>query len=301
MDALHDPFFFTITCTLLGLIVGSFLNVVILRLPKMMEQSWRRECSELLTQPVSTETPISLSHPNSHCPACGANIRAWQNIPVVSWLLLRGRCARCDTPISARYPFVELLTGTLTGLAAWQFGFGPEALSAFILIWILIALTGIDIDTQLLPDSMTLALLWVGLAVNLFDTWTSLPSAVMGAMLGYGSLWSVYWVFKLVTGKEGWATGFQVARRTGCLVRLADRSCDYPAVVFCRRFTRYQHSAPKASGTRYPHAIWPLLGRRRIGHSVLWRNLDDRVSAAGRPLTCCVSASLAESVAARPR
>ena len=207
MDALHDPFFFTITCTLLGLIVGSFLNVVILRLPKMMEQSWRRECSELLAQPVSPETPISLSHSNSQCPACGANIRPWQNIPVVSWLLLRGRCAQCDTPISARYPFVELLTGTLTGLAAWQFGFGPEALSAFILIWILIALTGIDIDTQLLPDSMTLALLWIGLAVNLFDTWTSLPSAVMGAMLGYGSLWSVYWVFKLVTGKEGMGYG----------------------------------------------------------------------------------------------
>jgi len=207
MDALHDPFFFTITCTLLGLIVGSFLNVVILRLPKMMEQSWQSECSELLAQPVSIETPISLSYPNSQCPACGANIRAWQNIPVVSWLLLRGRCAQCDTPISARYPFVELLTGTLTGLAAWQFGFGPEALSAFILIWILIALTGIDIDTQLLPDSMTIALLWIGLAVNLFDTWTSLPSAVMGAMLGYGSLWSVYWAFKLVTGKEGMGYG----------------------------------------------------------------------------------------------
>ena len=207
MDALHDPFFFTITCTLLGLIVGSFLNVVILRLPKMMEQSWRRECSELLAQPVSTEKPISLSHPNSQCPTCRANIRPWQNIPVVSWLMLRGRCAQCDTPISARYPFVELLTGTLTGLAAWQFGFGPEALSAFILIWILIALTGIDIDSQLLPDSMTLALLWIGLAVNLFDTWTSLPFAVMGAMLGYGSLWSVYWVFKLVTGKEGMGYG----------------------------------------------------------------------------------------------
>ena len=207
MDALNDPCFFTITCTLLGLIVGSFLNVVILRLPKMMEQSWQSECSELLAQPVSIETPISLSNPNSQCPACGANIRAWQNIPVVSWFLLRGRCAQCDTPISARYPFVELLTGTLTGLAAWQFGFGPEALSAFILIWILIALTGIDIDTQLLPDGMTLALLWIGLAVNLFDTWTSLPSAVIGAMLGYGSLWSVYWAFKLVTGKEGMGYG----------------------------------------------------------------------------------------------
>ena len=207
MNALHDPFFFTITCTLLGLIVGSFLNVVILRLPKMMEQSWRHECSELFAQPASTDAPISLSNPNSQCPACGESIRPWQNIPVVSWLLLRGRCAQCDTPISARYPLVELLTGMLTGLAAWQFGCGPEALSAFILIWILIALTGIDIDTQLLPDSMTLALLWIGLAVNLFDTWTSLPSAVMGAMFGYASLWSVYWIFKLVTGKEGMGYG----------------------------------------------------------------------------------------------
>ena len=207
MDALHDPFFFTIACSFLGLIVGSFLNVVIVRLPKMMEQSWRRECSKLLAQPASTDTPISLSHPNSRCLACGASIRLWQNIPVVSWFLLRGHCANCDTPISARYPLVELFTGTLTGLAAWQFGFGPEALSAFILIWILIALTGIDIDTQLLPDSMTLALLWIGLAVNLFNIWTSLPSAVIGAMLGYGSLWSVYWVFKLVTGKEGMGYG----------------------------------------------------------------------------------------------
>ena len=207
LTAFQDPFFFTLTCTALGLIVGSFLNVVILRLPKMMEQSWRRECCELLDQPPSDEPRLKLSDPGSQCPGCGTPIKPWQNIPVISWLALRGQCAQCGMGISARYPFVELVTGLLSGLAAWQFGFGPEALSALVLIWVLIALTGIDMDTQLLPDSMTLPLLWLGLGVNLFAVWTPISSAVMGAMLGYGSLWSVYWVFKLVTGKEGMGYG----------------------------------------------------------------------------------------------
>ena len=207
LTAFQDPFFFTLTCTALGLIVGSFLNVVILRLPKMMEQSWRRECCELLDQPPSDEPHLTLSHPGSQCPGCDTPIKPWQNIPVISWLALRGQCAQCGMGISARYPFVELVTGLLSGLAAWQFGFGPEALSALVLIWVLIALTGIDMDTQLLPDSMTLPLLWMGLGVNLFAVWTPISSAVMGAMLGYGSLWSVYWVFKLVTGKEGMGYG----------------------------------------------------------------------------------------------
>jgi len=207
MTAFHDPAFFTLTCTALGLIVGSFLNVVILRLPKMMEQGWQRECCEVLDQPAPVQEPISLSHPGSHCPGCGAAIKPWQNIPVISWLVLRGRCARCGMGISVRYPAVELITGVLSGLAAWHFGFGIEALSALALIWMLVALTGIDIDTQLLPDSITLPLLWLGLAVNLFAVWTPLSSAVMGAMLGYGSLWSVYWLFKLVTGKEGMGYG----------------------------------------------------------------------------------------------
>ena len=207
MTVFHDPAFFTLTCTALGLIVGSFLNVVILRLPKMMEQGWQRECCEVLEQPTPVQEPISLSHPGSHCPGCGAAIKPWQNIPVVSWLVLRGRCARCGMGISVRYPAVELITGVLSGLAAWHFGFGIEALSALALIWMLVALTGIDIDTQLLPDSITLPLLWLGLAVNLFAVWTPLSSAVMGAMLGYGSLWSVYWLFKLVTGKEGMGYG----------------------------------------------------------------------------------------------
>ena len=207
LTAFHNPFFFTLTCTALGLIVGSFLNVVILRLPKMMEQSWRRECCELLDQPPSDEPRLTLSYPGSRCPGCGAAIKPWQNIPVISWLVLRGQCAQCGMRISARYPFVELVTGLLSGLAAWQFGFGPEAMSALVLIWVLTVLTGVDMDTQLLPDSMTLPLLWLGLGVNLFSVWTPLPSAVMGAILGYGSLWSVYWLFKLFTGKEGMGYG----------------------------------------------------------------------------------------------
>ena len=207
MTAFHDPAFFTLTCTALGLIVGSFLNVVILRLPKMMEQGWQRECCEVLDQPAPDQEPISLSHPGSQCPGCGAAIKPWQNIPVISWLMLRGRCAQCGMGISVRYPAVELITGVLSGLVAWQFGFGIEALSALALIWMLVALAGIDIDTQLLPDSITLPLLWLGLAVNLFAVWTPLSSAVIGAMLGYGSLWSVYWLFKLVTGKEGMGYG----------------------------------------------------------------------------------------------
>ena len=173
----------------------------------MMEQGWHRECCEVLDQPAPVQEPISLSHPGSHCPGCGAAIKPWQNIPVISWLGLRGRCAQCGMGISVRYPAVELITGVLSGLAAWHFGFGIEALSALALIWMLVALTGIDIDTQLLPDSITLPLLWLGLAVNLFAVWTPLSSAVMGAMLGYGSLWSVYWLFKLVTGKEGMGYG----------------------------------------------------------------------------------------------
>ena len=207
LAAFHDPVFFTLTCTALGLIVGSFLNVVILRLPKIMEQSWRRECCELLEQPLADDLPLTLSYPGSQCPGCGIPIKPWQNIPVISWLLLRGQCAQCGMRISARYPFVELVTGLLSGLAAWQFGFGAEAISALVLIWVLIALTGIDMDTQLLPDSLTLPLVWVGLGVNLFAVWTPLSAAVIGAMLGYGSLWSVYWLFKLVTGKEGMGYG----------------------------------------------------------------------------------------------
>lgn len=207
MNAFNDPTFFVLVCSLLGLLVGSFLNVVIRRLPIMMEQSWKHECRELLEQPLPDTTPISLSHPGSSCPVCRTSIKPWHNIPVISWLLLRAQCAHCGARISSRYPLVELLTGILSGLAAWHFGFSAEAMSALVLIWMLIALTGIDVDTQMLPDSLTLPLLWTGLGVNLFAVWTSLSSAVTGAILGYGILWTIYWLFKLVTGKEGMGYG----------------------------------------------------------------------------------------------
>ena len=135
--------------------------------------------------------PSNTVYPGSQCPGCGTPIKPWQNIPVISWLMLRGQCAQCGMRISARYPVVELLTGLISGFAACQYGFGPEAISALVLIWVLIALTGIDMDTKLLPDNITLPLLWLGLGVNLFNVWTPLSSAVMGAMLGYSSLWSV--------------------------------------------------------------------------------------------------------------
>ena len=167
MTAFDDPVFFTLSCTALGLVVGSFLNVVILRLPKMMEQTWRAECCELLEQPTPEETRLSLSSPPSHCPGCGTRIRPWQNIPVISFLLLRGRCGGCGMAISMRYPVVELCTGLLSLYAALVFGPTAMLVAALVLIGFLIVLTGIDIDTCLLPDSLTLPLLWLGLLVNL--------------------------------------------------------------------------------------------------------------------------------------
>ena len=202
-----DPTVFGIFCAVIGLLVGSFLNVVIHRLPKMMDNDWRSQCAELHGQATPDTEALSLSVPRSRCPQCGHPITALENIPVISWLVLRGKCSACRTPISPRYPIVEALTSLLSTLAAVHFGFGWAAAGALLLIWGLIALTFIDYDTQLLPDSITLALLWAGLLLNLFGTYTDLQSAVVGAMLGYLSLWSVYWGFKLVTGKEGMGYG----------------------------------------------------------------------------------------------
>ena len=201
------PWLFLTTVTALGLIVGSFLNVVILRLPRMMGQEWQRDCAELQDLPAPEQETLSLSRPVSHCPGCKSPIRPWQNIPVFSYLVLRGRCAHCQRSIGLRYPAVELASGALSLAAALTFGPSASLLMALLFIWVLLALTGIDIDTQLLPDNLTLPLLWLGLAANLFEMWIDLPSAVIGAMAGYLSLWSVYWLFKLVTGKEGMGFG----------------------------------------------------------------------------------------------
>lgn len=197
------------TCLLLfGLVVGSFLNVVIYRLPLMLQAQWRRDCCELLEQPAPADEPsLSLAVPNSHCPACKAPVRPWQNIPVVSYLALGGKCASCGVRISPRYPVVELLTGLLTLWLGLHYGPGLPLLGAVLLTWALIALTLIDYDTQLLPDDITLPLLWLGLVFNLGGTFVPLADAVLGAIAGYGILWSVYWLFRLLTGKEGMGYG----------------------------------------------------------------------------------------------
>ena len=202
-----DPGLFSFICGVLGLLVGSFLNVVIHRLPTMMEREWHDHCAELHGEAPPEHAPLSLVKPRSRCPACGHGITAIENVPVLSWLFLRGRCSACAASISLRYPLVEAISGLLSAFAAFHFGYGGSALGAMLLIWCLISLTCIDFDTQLLPDSITLPLLWAGLLFNLSGTFADLQSAVIGAAGGYLSLWLVYWAFKLTTGKEGMGYG----------------------------------------------------------------------------------------------
>ncbi|MDO9450030.1 MAG: A24 family peptidase [Rugosibacter sp.] len=202
-----DPSVAVLIVGLLGLAVGSFLNVVIHRLPIMMERDWTTQCADLRGDAPPVFEPLSLSHPRSRCPKCSHAITVTENIPLFSWLFLRGRCSTCKTPISIRYPLVELTTAALFIFAAMHFGLTAAGWGAMIFIAALISLTCIDYDTQLLPDNITLPLLWIGLLFNLFGTYTDLKSAVIGAIAGYLSLWSVYWLFKLVTGKEGMGYG----------------------------------------------------------------------------------------------
>jgi leader peptidase (prepilin peptidase)/N-methyltransferase len=207
VQTLADPGVFPAVSGLSGLLIGSFLNVVIHRLPRMMEREWRCQCAELRGEDAPQGEAITLVRPRSRCPACGHAISALENIPIVSWLFLRGKCSACHAPIPIRYPLVEALTGLLTAFAAAHFGYGWDALGAFLLIWSLTALTFIDFDTTYLPDAITLPLLWCGLLFNLGDIYTDLASAVIGAVAGYLALWSVYWGFKLLTGKEGMGYG----------------------------------------------------------------------------------------------
>lgn len=207
-----SPFSFIALFSLAGLMVGSFLNVVIHRLPKMMEREWRAQCAELNctadnAEPAQPSAPYNLVVPRSACPHCGHKISAVENIPIISYLLLRGKCKGCGAPIAARYPIVEAVSGLLCGYVAWHFGFGMAAFAALLFVWALLALTCIDIDTQLLPDDITLPLLWLGLLFNLSGTFIDLPSAVIGVLAGYLTLWAVYWMFKLLTGKEGMGYG----------------------------------------------------------------------------------------------
>ena len=205
-----NPSIFYICIAILGLCIGSFLNVVILRLPKMMAQEWRQECQLFLhpEQSVIDHDKLTLSHPASTCPNCQHRIRWYENIPVFSWFfLLRGKCSQCKTPISFRYPFVEIATMLCSVLVAFKFGVSVETLFGIIFTWILITLTGIDFDTQLLPDRLTYPLIGLGLAVNSYSLFATPTQAIWGCLLGFLSLWSVYIIFKLITGKVGMGHG----------------------------------------------------------------------------------------------
>jgi leader peptidase (prepilin peptidase) / N-methyltransferase len=202
-----EPVIFITVSVIFGLMVGSFLNVVIHRLPKMMEQEWHNNCLELQGKDIPEQKKFTLSTPRSACPKCSHQITALENIPIISYLLLGGKCKGCKTKISIRYPFVEAITGALLGLVAYKFGYTDMTLFAWVFTLALITLTFIDFDTQLLPDDITLPLLWLGLLFNLNGGFTDLKSAVLGAAAGYLILWSVYWLFKIVTGKEGMGFG----------------------------------------------------------------------------------------------
>lgn len=202
-----SPTVFVTFSVIFGLMVGSFLNVVIHRLPKMMEREWHANCLELQGKEVPEQAKYTIVTPRSACPSCGHQITALENIPIISWLLLGGKCKGCKAKISMRYPLVEAITGALIGAVAYKYGYTYSALFAFVFVFALIALTFIDFDTQLLPDDITLPLLWLGLLLNLNGGFTDLKSAVLGAIFGYLILWSVYWLFKLVTGKEGMGFG----------------------------------------------------------------------------------------------
>jgi len=199
--------FFILLCTTIGLVAGSFLNVIIFRLPKMMEREWDQQCSELRGETTKPLPTLNLVKPCSECPHCKHKITALESIPIISYLALRGRCSQCNTSITLRYPIMEALTGIMSGFIAWHFGYGFITVAALIFVWSMIALAFIDLDTQLLPDAVTLPLLWIGLLINLGNGFTDISSAVIGAASGYIFLWLIYWCFKIATGKEGMGYG----------------------------------------------------------------------------------------------
>jgi leader peptidase (prepilin peptidase)/N-methyltransferase len=210
-----SPVFFIGFVFVVSLMVGSFLNVVIYRLPLMMERSWNAEIAEYaasqnqaVPEVDSSIAPVfNLVKPDSSCPKCQHKIRAWENIPLISWLLLKGKCSQCKHSISVRYPLVELTTGLMSSWVAWHFGFGLAGFAVVVATWLLIAMTFIDLDTMLLPDQLTLSLLWLGLLLSIGSPLVSSQDALIGAAVGYLSLWSLYWAFKLITGKEGMGYG----------------------------------------------------------------------------------------------
>ena len=212
----------SISLAIIGLVVGSFLNVVIYRLPKIMEAQWQRDYPEFADEVSEASEKLSLAFPGSRCPQCDAEIRPTQNVPVLSYLVLGGKCAACEAPISVRYPVVEAVTAILWVLCGLQFGVGNALTGAMLLTAVLVVLTAIDLDHQLLPDSLTLPLLWIGLLLNIDNTFVPLKSAVLGAVFGYLSLWAIFWLFKIITGKEGMGHGdFKLLAALGAWFGLA--------------------------------------------------------------------------------
>ncbi|MBE0619135.1 MAG: prepilin peptidase [Burkholderiales bacterium] len=253
LAAMAHPAVFPWLCLVVGLCIGSFLNVVIYRLPKIMQRDWEVQCAELRDEKPPEQEPFSLARPRSRCPACAHPITALQNIPLVSYVALGGKCAACGARISPRYPLIEALSGLAGAYAAWHFGFGLAAFAAMAFLWCMIALTFIDFDTQLLPDSITLPLVWAGLMLNLGGTFADLSSAVIGAAAGYLSLWSVYWGFRIATGKEGMGFGdFKLLAAIGAwlgwqmlpLVVLASSLVGAVAGIALMLFARHGRNVP---------------------------------------------------------
>lgn len=268
------PLLFVGMCFFLALLIGSFLNVVIYRLPIMMEREWRAQCEEIAETPAG-ELPtgrFDLIAPRSRCPACGTYISALQNIPVISYLMLGGKCAACQVPISRRYPVIELLTAVTTAIAAWRFGFGWEAGAAVLMTWALIAISVIDIDHQIIPDSISLPLIWTGLALSLFHDSVAAEilfidpvAAIAGGLAGYLSLWSIYHLFRLVTGKEGMGYGdFKLLAALGAwlgwqmlpLIILLSAAVGAVAGISLIVFKRHERSVPIPFGPYLAAAGW---------------------------------------------
>ena len=253
LGSLTHPAVFPWLCLALGLCVGSFLNVVIYRLPKIMQRDWEVQCAELRGEKPPERDVLTLARPRSRCPACAHPISVLQNIPIASYLALRGKCAACGERISARYPLIEALSGVASAYAAWHFGFGLAAFAAMAFLWCMIALSFIDFDTQLLPDSITLPLVWGGLLLGLGGTFIDLRSAVIGAAAGYLSLWTVYWGFRLFTGKEGMGFGdFKLLAAIGAwlgwqmlpLVVLASSMVGAVVGISLMLFARHERNTP---------------------------------------------------------
>lgn len=267
-----QPAVFVTVVFAFALLIGSFLNVVIHRLPIMLEREWRAQCAELNADDLPEPERYNLVVPRSACPKCGHRITALENVPILSWLILRGRCAGCKAPISARYPLVEALTGVAAAVVAWRFGFGVETLAALALTFSLIALSGIDFDTQLLPDSIVYPTLWLGLTLSLFHPvsgaqvlFISPREAIVGALVGYLSLWSVFQLFKLLTGKEGMGYGdFKLLAALGAwlgwqkLLLIIPLSAVVGAVVGITLMVtrRHQRDAPMPFGPYIAGAGW---------------------------------------------